>query len=290
VYVLARGLGWRGLVAFAAPWVLVTAGYAALFDAQHGRFALNEYGSRYLYARVAPLADCARLAGLPANERFLCASAHAPVTTQGYLWGKNSPIHGVPHSADGRIRDFALRVIRDKPLAYARVIAGDVAHYFEPGHRVGRNDYDPAPWEFPTDPARAVFPDFRGPIRQAEPQRGKLITPDRHVGAMAGRPRTNATASRLLRRYQRFAYTSGQILAVCVLLVLAALGLRRGALRLRLDAALLAAATLTALIVAGALSLFSYRYGLTAVILLPPAGALAGAALLGRRRGLSSPA
>jgi hypothetical protein len=73
------------------------------------------------------------------------------------------------------------------------------------------------------------------------------------------------------------------VLALCLLVVLAGLLRRRGAWRLRLDATLLAAATLTALIVAGALSLFSYRYGLTAVILLPVAGALAGASLLTAR-------
>jgi hypothetical protein len=158
-----------------------------------------------------------------------------------------------------------------------------VAHFFEPGHRIGANDYSPVPWEFPSDPARAVFPGFRGPIRPAEPRRGKLITPNRYVGAMAAHPRTDAAASRLLRRYQRFAYTSGQVLALCLLVVLVALLRRRGAGRLRLDAALLAAATLVALVVAGALSLFSYRYGLTAVILLPAAAALAGASLLAPR-------
>jgi hypothetical protein len=283
VYLLVRRLGWRSLVAFAAPWVLVTAGYAALFDAQHGKLALNEWGSRYLYARVAPFADCSRLRGLPADERSLCPSAHAPVTTQGYLWGHTSPIHNLPHSADPRIRDFALRVIRARPLTYARVILADVAHYFEPGHRIGRNDYSPAPWEFPADPARAVYPAYRGPIRPAEPRRGKLITPNRNVGAMAAHPHTNATASRLLRRYQRFAYTSGQVLALCLLIVLVALVRRRGEWRLRLDATLLAAATLTALVVAGAASLFSYRYGLTAIVLLPVAGALAGASLLTAR-------
>jgi hypothetical protein len=283
LYLLVRRLGWRSLVAFAAPWVLVTVGYAALFDVQHGHLALNQWGARYLYARVAPLADCSRLTGLPADERSLCPGPGTPVTTQGFLWGRNSPIHGLPHSADPRIRDFAVRVVRARPVAYARMVAADVTHYFEPGHRIGRNDYSPVPWEFPRDPARAVFPGFRGPIRPAEPRRGKLITPNRYVGAMAGHPHTNATASRLLRGYQRFAYTSGQVLALCLLVVLVALLRRGGAWRLRLDAALLAAATVVALVVAGAVSLFSYRYGLTAVILLPAAAALAGTSLLAPR-------
>jgi hypothetical protein len=244
---------------------------------------MSEWGSRYLYARVAPIADCSRLGGLPADERTLCPPARAPGTTQAYLWGRTSPLRHLPHSADPRIRDFALRVIRDRPLTYARVIYGDLAHYFEPGHRIGRNDYSPAPWEFPADPARAVYPGYRGPIRPPEPRRNGLITPDRYVGAMASHPHTNAAASRLLGRYQRFFYTSGQVLALCLVVVLVALVRRRGNWRLRLDATLLVAATLTALILAAALSLFSYRYGLTAVILLPAAAALAGASLLTAR-------
>jgi hypothetical protein len=61
--------------------------------------------------------------------------------------------------------------------------------------------------------------------------------------------------------------------------VIAALIARRGAFRLRLDAALLAVLTLVALTVPQALSVFSYRYGFVAALLLPPAAALAVTAL-----------
>jgi hypothetical protein len=64
-----------------------------------------------------------------------------------------------------------------------------------------------------------------------------------------------------------------------VLVVLAALILRRGAWRLRLDAALLAAITLLAMTVSQALSVFSYRYVMIASFGLPVAAALAIAAL-----------
>jgi hypothetical protein len=108
---------------------------------------------------------------------------------------------------------------------------------------------------------------------------------------MVGRPRFDVAASRFLHGYQRVAYTPGPVLAVCVLLVLAALVTRRGPLRLRLDAALLAAFALGALLVSQALSVFSYRYGLIAPVLLPPAAALALTALLrGRRAALPVPA
>jgi hypothetical protein len=84
--------------------------------------------------------------------------------------------------------------------------------------------------------------------------------------------------------YQRVGYTDGLVLAACLLIVLAALIARRGEWRLRLDAALLAALVLVALTVAQALSVFSYRYGFIAAVLLAPAAALALTALLGPRR------
>jgi hypothetical protein len=279
-YLLLRRVGWRAIVAFCLPWVLVTAGYAALFDAQHGSFGLTTWGGRFLYARVATFADCSRLRDLPADERSLCPDPRHRMTSNSYLWNDASPIHGLPASANPRIRDFALRVIRDKPGTYARSVAGGVAHFFRPGHPLGRNDYQLSVWQFPRDPGRPAFPGYRGPIRPGSAHRRMTIDPSRYVSRMVSRPRTNAAASRLLHNYQRHAYTSGLVLAGCLLVVLVALVRRRVPWRLRLDAALLAAATLSALVVASALSVFSYRYGLIAVVLLPPAAALAGTGLL----------
>ena len=96
-------------------------------------------------------------------------------------------------------------------------------------------------------------------------------------------PVVRVLPSKALHYYQRYAWTSGQILLVCVALVLAALVLRRGAWRLRLDAALLVVATLVSLIVASTLSVFSYRYGLLALLLLPTAAAMAVASMLRRQ-------
>jgi hypothetical protein len=154
-------------------------------------------------------------------------------------------------------------------------------HYFEPGHRIASNDYPVAVWQFPAEPRRWGYPGYRGPIRPWDPaaRRASATEPNRYAGAMAGRPRLNVRASRFLHDYQRVAYTQGPILAACVLLVLLALALRRGAWRLRIDAALLCATALGALFVGVAFSTFSYRYGLVAALLLPPAAALAWTAL-----------
>ena len=283
VYLLVRRVGWRPLLAFCLAWAVVPAIYATTFKVQHGAFAFTESNGRFLYGKVAPFADCARLEGLPASERPLCPDPQHRLTTNAYLWGRKSPIHAIARRDDPRIRSFAVRVIREQPLTYARVVAGGVLHYFEPGHRIGANDYPVSAWQFPDDPRRWGYPGYRGPIRPGDPRlqrRHPITEPNRYVGAMVDGTATNVSVSRALRQYQRFAYTWGPLLAACVLVVLAALVLRRGDRRLRLDAALLAATALTALLVSQALSLFSYRYGLILPVLLPPAAALAGTALL----------
>jgi hypothetical protein len=280
-YLLIRRVGRRPLLAFSLGGILLAVGYASTFAAQHGEFGFTESGGRFLYARVAPFADCARLGTLPADLRPLCPDPAARLTTNQYLWGKQSPIAGLPRR-DPRIGDLARRVIRDQPLEYARVVAGGVLHYFEPGHRIGANDYPVGPWQFPADPRVWAYPGYRGPIRagDADTARKHPITePNRYVANFAGTPRFDLTAARLMHGYQRVGYTWGPLLALCLLLVLAALVARRGPPRLRLDAALLAAMTLVALTVPQALSQFSYRYGFVAALLLPPAAVLAATAL-----------
>jgi hypothetical protein len=282
VYLLVRRVGWKPLLAFAIGWLLVAGGYVTAFHAQHGTFGFTESGGRFLYAKVAPFADCAQLGAIPAGERVLCPDRAKPLTTNEYLWGKQSPIRGLPDSADHRIRDFAKRVIRNQPVDYAQVVLGGVVHYFEPGHRIGFNDYPVGPWQFPADPRVWGYPGYRGPIRRGDPVRRAhhhITEPGPDVSAMVTRPRFDPAASRALHDYQRVAYTWGPLLAACVLAVLAALILRRGAWRLRLDAALLAAVTLLAMTVAQALSVFSYRYVMIASFGLPVAAALAVAAL-----------
>jgi hypothetical protein len=284
VYLLVRRVGWRPLVAFALGWLVIAGGYVALFHHQHGSYAFENTGGRFLYARVAPFADCAKLHGVPADQRSLCPDPNHRLTTNAYLWGRHSPIRG--RKDDYRIRNFALRVVEQEPVAYAKIVARGVVHYFEPGHRIGTNDYPVEVWQFPADPRHAGYPGYRGPIRPGIPRVHKLhpITPSRLVSRMVVRPRLNPGVSRALHDYQKVVYTYGPLLALCVIAVLAALVTRRGTWRLRLDATLVAALVLAALTIAQALSVFSYRYGLIAALFLPIAAGLAVTGLLQGRR------
>jgi hypothetical protein len=276
LYVLVRRLGWRALVVLACGWAVVVGGYMTIYDVQHGKFAFTDSGGRFLYGEVAPFINCARLPDLPANERVLCPPGGVPQTPSAAMWSAQSPILRLPPGSDDVVRDFSQRVLRDQPVRYATTAARDFLHYFEPGHRTGRNDPSLGPWQFPADPNHWHVPGYHGPIRPAD---GDPHGPQPVINPMVGEPHTNVTASRILHDYQRWVFLTGPALAACVLLVLAALVARRGEWRLRLDAAFLAATVLLSLLVVVAVSMFSYRYGLTAVLLLPAAAALAWTAL-----------
>lgn len=292
-YLLVRRVGWRPLVVFLAGWFVITFGYMAVYDHQHGKFAFNQSGGKFLYGKVARFADCRTMQGLPANERRFCPDPNHRLTSNSYLWGKKSPIRGVSVSKDHLLRDFAVRAIRDKPVIYAKTVIGGVVHYFEPGHRIGSNDYPVQVWQFPADPRHWGYPGYRGPIRPGIFSREihhKTTEPNKFVARMVSRPHVDVGVSRFLHDYQRVAYTWGPLLALCVVLVLVAVVRRRGPWRTRLDGALLATLVLASLLVAQALSVFSYRYQMIAALLLPPAAALAVAAMLSGRRRASEPA
>jgi hypothetical protein len=279
-YLVVRRIGWRPVAAFAGGAAVVLAGYAIAFHAQRGEYGFTKSGGRFLYARVTPFADCSRVS-LPPRLRELCPDPAVPLRTNVYLWGARSPIAGLPLRSP-RPGEFARRIIRAQPLDYLRVIARGTLHYFEPGHRLSWNDYPIGPWQFPADPRTWSYPGYRGPIRPrgwAPGQGDAGVEPNEHVARFSGTPAFSVGASEALHHYQRVGYTWGPLLAVCLLVVVAALIARRGALRLRLDAALLAAMTLVAIVVPQAVSVFSYRYGLIAALLLPPAAALAVTAL-----------
>lgn len=285
VYLLVRRVGWRPVAAFGIGWLVLPLAYTTLNAVQHGSFGFTESSGRFLYARTAPFADCARLGAMPADERALCPNPARPMTTNWYLWGPRSPIRRLPRSADPRLRRFARRVILHQPRDYAKVVLGGVLHYFRPGHPIGANDYPVSVWQFPSDPRHWGYPGYRGPIRPGDPVRQRRhpqTEPSVHVARMAaGAPRLDVRASAFLHGYQRVVYGYGPMLAVCLLVVIASLVARRGAARLRLDAALIAALALVAVVESQALSVFSYRYGLIMSVLLPVAAAMAATALLG---------
>ncbi|MGH2816692.1 MAG: phospholipid carrier-dependent glycosyltransferase, partial [Actinomycetota bacterium] len=123
VTALAVGLplGWRRslllLAALGVGFALPITAYMTAFKVQHGTFALTTHTSRFLYARLAPIADCRGLA-LPDHQRPLCP-AEAPeqrMTSNAYMWDvRRSPqyrlIPPAGRTVEQVLADFDRRVV-----------------------------------------------------------------------------------------------------------------------------------------------------------------------------------
>ena len=285
VLFLRSGLTWRAVsarllvlgAAFALPLVL----YAAWFQSLYGVYALNGYSGHFLYARVAPFADC-RTLSLPAYERVLCPKQ--PVgqrpSIEAFSWSrKESPLFRlrVPASiARGKVSqvatsqvagNFAKRVILHQPFTYLHAVEASFVRGFAPTRTSRKGEVPIGRWQF-----QDHYPIYG---------RSLELMARRHE-----RPQVDGSLASFLRSYQRFGYTPGPLLAVALVLgLLGAVGpgpARRSGLRSACF--LFSGAALLVLVTAAAVNQFSWRYQLPGLILIPPAAALGLAALLARLR------
>jgi hypothetical protein len=254
------------VAAFAVPVV----GYMAWVDDVQGRFGITTYGGRFLYARVAPFADCRGL-DIPAYQRPMCPR-DPRMTVEEYMWSKKrSPVFDV-ELPEGRTRpevagEFARAVIRHQPLDYAREVTQDFFRAFSPVKNVGEGELPVSRWQFQLE-----FPVYREEVTEALRAHGDV------------RGRVDRDLASLLRRYQRIGYTPGPVLAIgLVLAALAALGAGRARRSgLQVACGLFVAMALAAYVPSVAVNQFTWRYQLPLVVLLVPALALAITALRGR--------
>jgi Dolichyl-phosphate-mannose-protein mannosyltransferase len=281
VTALALGLplGWRRTVLLVAAlgvgFALPLAAYMAVFKAQHGEFALSTYTNRFLYARLAPIADCRGL-DLPAWERSLCPPEPPDqrMGTNAYMWNlRQSPQYHVRPPPGKTVRevlaDFNRRIILHQPVDYAVVVGRDVLRGFQPFRTVGPKDVKPTPWL----------------LRQEFPFNGVKHRPDQLYRSFAGYgPVLDRPLAGMLASYQHVGHTPGPVLGACAVAgLLAAAGLGRARRSgLRVAAWTFAALCLAVLVAAAMGSVFSWRYQLPQLVLLPPAGALGLTALLRR--------
>ncbi|MDQ3879369.1 MAG: hypothetical protein M3290_13630, partial [Actinomycetota bacterium] len=152
--VVLKRAGWRKVSVTAAAFVLPLLLYATWFQHVYGVFGITDRDGYFLYARVAPFANCSGVA-LPSYERILCdprPAAERPGPNY-YLWWSESPIrelHPPPGvSREAALSDFSKRVIEHQPFTYAGVVLGDIAHYFSPGRWTTPRDERVAVYRFP---------------------------------------------------------------------------------------------------------------------------------------------
>ena len=251
------------LIGFAVP----VGAYAAWFEDFHpGVYSVTGYGGQFLYARIAPFADCSRVS-VTARERVLCPRqplGHRP-SVEFFMWSSDSPVYTLPRDGRSKIAgSFARQIIRHQPLAYADVVVAGSLRGFAPIRSAHPGELPIRRWQF-----RTTFPRFRSDT-------DALI---RRHGGDYGRVRPRLAS--FLRSYQSFGYAPGPLLAVCLIAALTAVvagrwvplpGVRAGAL-------LFAALGVGAIVSAVAANQFTWRYWLPELVLLPPAGALGATAV-----------
>ena len=265
---------WRVVAACAAAFLLPVFAYASWFKSENGFYGVNGYGGQFLYARVAPFADCGEF-DVPEQQRVLCETTPPDErpAIDVYMWDNAvSPLYDL-EIKEGQRRpavagSFARRVILHQPLDYAEAVLSDFFYGFSPTHSRRQRDPPVSRWQFQRD-----FPVFR------EEETAEILRADGYDHGIA-----DGTLAPFLRTYQRFVFTYGPLLAICLLLGLAAsagLGRARES-GLRSATFLFTFVALSVYTLSLAAGEFTWRYQLPLVVLLPPAGALGLAALTGR--------
>ncbi len=288
-YLVARRVGVRSLVGFAAPVVVLLGAYAGWYEAVNGRLGFQSFDGYFLAGRVAPFGDCGGLAP-PAEEQRLCD--HRPVAERPgpdwYVWNPASPLRD-PDVAPGADRNqvagsFARRTIAHQPGDYLHTVASDVLHYFSPVRTGGPKDglaqtfqfrttFSPDPWQTAHPPDDPYIWQWTWPGSSV--QHGNIVATHGFDLAQV-KPSLHEGIAQGLRAYQRIGYTPGPLLAGAVLVGLAgALGRRRRRPRGEgWSIGLLISAGMTMLVVPAATASFDFRYLLPALPLLPAAGVL----------------
>lgn len=277
LYLLVRRLGRRRVVAFAAASLAPLGVYMLAYHAAHGEWAVTGSTGRFLYGRVAVVADCNRLPPLPPDEQVLCDPVPPRQRTEGsewYDWNRNSPAAFLlGRQGDLALRQFAITVMIHQPLSVAKVMAGDVLHYFAPGRATLPADACQDFWQFQDYQPTALRPCSSGDVKV-----GWLGVMNRSFDGSPTPHLLVPTLARVLYGYQRVAYTPGPLLAVCLGVVGLAMVRRRrsaAARRAYWDGLLLGGAGVALVVIPSATAVFDYRYLLPLIVLLPVAAALA---------------
>jgi hypothetical protein len=269
VYMLIRGFGWRKVVATIVACLIPVFGYAAIFDLEHGQFAMENADGVFLYARVMTFAECSKMQ-VPTDELWLCDTtppAQRPIA-QEYIWTAQSPLDRFPPSKFSPVpnslaENFAIRAVEAQPLDYARAVFDDTWRVFA--------------WK------RYVFPNAQTYDEYVFGYAGTPIPSwDRaHLGKyhsyaaayVQGNPNTQVVEpfAALIRDYQRYVWLPGTVYGLILLAGLG--GIVLAWRRIGGEALLPWTISLALIVIPAATAEFDYRYVLTAA----PFGCLAAA-------------
>jgi dolichyl-phosphate-mannose-protein mannosyltransferase len=263
----------RAVAAGLTALLVTLLAYSSIHAANTGRFGLGQADGWFLYGRVGQFADCGK-AGIPPDARALCNRTDRDRREGAafHVWNADGPARrvfgGMSRDPDEQarsnaaLRGFALAIVRDRPLRYARAVSSDFLRYFYPG-RMSRGNSDLA----------LTLPESGRIVRSNE------LIRDRYFPAYE--PQVHEPAA-LVRSYQQRLHTPRWlmgVLALAALLALAAAAIVRGRVPMlhSRETFLLTGAALAMLLGSAATSEFVLRYLIPAVPLIL-GGGLAGCA------------
>jgi hypothetical protein len=279
-FVAVRAVGWRprliqgalAAVTFAVP-VLA---YMTIQYAVHGNFVITQKGSYIFYGRAAAAADCVTLR-LPADERALCPSRQVvdALGIDGLVGDPAGPLLSYRPPPGLTIQAMAGRfdraVLTQQPMAVLGAVDRDLVKLFALTRDQDAGDTPITRWQFQTS-----YPTYPS-----------LITLH-YVAAVrpgGGPPRVSRPLAVLLRDYQLHGgYTPGPVFALAAIAGLLGICALDREHRVMASACLLATATAGAVLIVSDAYEFSWRYQLPALVLLPLAGVLGGAAITAKVR------
>lgn len=134
LYLILRRVPWRRTLAFVAIVGLSLGGYLVWYDDNHGEYAFNAYGGRFLWSRTMSFVDCEKL-DLTAEERPLCPQEpiDARLPPDVYLWTRAPYAIEQGERYNQAYDSFARKAIKAQPGSYAWTIATDLGRIFTPG-------------------------------------------------------------------------------------------------------------------------------------------------------------
>ena len=261
VYMIIKRISWRKVAATIVVCLVPVFGYAGLFYAEHGQFAMTDSTGVFLYSRVMTFADCTKMK-VPANELSLCTTVppdQRPIA-QAYIWTSQSPLSRFPPSKFSPVpnqlaENFAIRAIKAQPLDYATAVAKDTLRVFA--------------WKrviFPNAPTydEYIFGYRSLPIPKWD--QADLGPYDSYAAAYVhGDPLTQVVApfANVIRGYQRYVWLPGSVYGLILLAGLG--GMVLAWRRLGGEALLPWTISLALIVIPAATAEFDYRYVLVAV-------------------------
>ena len=264
-FVAARWVGGRRTVALLAISFIPLLGMASLRASEGKVFSITGgMGGIWLYGRVAPFANCL-IAQVSYQEQRFCP-AQPLGKRPGTSWFENSRdsparlVHAGHHASSGELSDFARRIIVAQPLEYVQAVASSFASQFRLTRSQVAGGPSVEPWIF----AKSVG------------ARDRFSPNPELIAALYGgpRPKLNLALAGLLHSYQRWVYTPGPVMAICLLIALAGIYRPVRASHRQMAAALLAGLGVIVVLWATATVEFSWRYVLPSLALLPSAAVL----------------